>query len=164
MLTPEEQANLDAAAPLAIATEASSKVPAALTLAQWALESEWGAKMPPGSNNPFGIKALPGQPAVQAETTEVIGGTPEQEQQPFRQFSSLAEAFEDHAVLLSTGKPYRAAFNRYLVDGDAQTYLRVMCAYYSTSPSYYVTLTQMIANPHIVAALQAARAQPPAES
>ena len=39
--------------------------------AQWAVESAWGASMPPGSNNPFGIKAAGGQPAVESLTREV---------------------------------------------------------------------------------------------
>ena len=33
-------------------------VPASVTLAQWVVESAWGAAVPPGSNNPFGIKAI----------------------------------------------------------------------------------------------------------
>ena len=37
-------------------------IPPSITLAQWIVESAWGAAMPPDSNNPFGIKALEGQP------------------------------------------------------------------------------------------------------
>ncbi len=36
-------------------------IPASITLAQWIVESAWGAAMPPASNNPFGIKG-PGLP------------------------------------------------------------------------------------------------------
>ena len=50
------------------------KIPASVTLAQWALESGWGKHTPPGSNNPFGIKAIGDQPAVESPTREVING------------------------------------------------------------------------------------------
>ena len=43
------------------AAKASRKrwgIPPSITLAQWIVESAWGAAMPPDSNNPFGIKAL----------------------------------------------------------------------------------------------------------
>src|SRR5215475_11725970 len=50
------------------------KIPASVTLAQWALESGWGRKMPLGSNNPFGIKAASGQAFVEAITREHING------------------------------------------------------------------------------------------
>src|SRR3954451_14996587 len=41
----------------AIVSHRRWNVPASVTLAQWVVESAWGASMPPGSNNPFGIKA-----------------------------------------------------------------------------------------------------------
>ncbi len=44
------------------------------SIAQFALESGWGAHMPPGSNNPFGVKDFHNADAVWAMTTEVIGG------------------------------------------------------------------------------------------
>ena len=49
-------------------------MPASITVAQWAVESAWGAAMPPGSNNPFGIKALASQDAVESPTNEVLDG------------------------------------------------------------------------------------------
>lgn len=157
MLTPEEQSNLDAAAPMAVQTENSSQVPASLTLAQWALESGWGLKMPPGSNDPFGIKAVGQQPAVTADTHEFIGGREVEEPQAFRQFSSLQEAFDDHARLLSTGRPYVDAFQQYLTDRDVTAYVRAISAHYSTSPTYFLNISSMMRNSHIVAALDAAR-------
>ena len=42
----------------AVASRRKWTVPASITIAQWAVESAWGASMPPGSNNPFGIKAV----------------------------------------------------------------------------------------------------------
>jgi len=75
------------------------KIPASVTLAQWALESDWGRKMPIGSNNPFGIKAC-----VEARTREVIHGETVFIVARFRKFGSMAEAFEQHARLLATSE------------------------------------------------------------
>ena len=47
----------DAVIRAAQASQTRWGIPASVTLAQWALESAWGSRMPPGSNNPFGIKA-----------------------------------------------------------------------------------------------------------
>ena len=58
----------------AVASRKKWTVPASVTVAQWAVESAWGAAMPPGSNNPFGIKAVGDQPAVESPTREVIKG------------------------------------------------------------------------------------------
>ena len=69
-------------------------VPASVTLAQWIVESAWGSAMPPDSNNPFGIKALETQPAVESETREVIDGKVIITTARFRRFDSLSEAFE----------------------------------------------------------------------
>src|SRR5258708_16164896 len=44
------------------------RVPASITLAQWIVESAWGAAMPPDSNNPFAIKATSTHPPVDAAT------------------------------------------------------------------------------------------------
>jgi len=54
--------------------QAAYGVPASVTLAQWALESDYGQHMPQGSNNPFGIKAKPGQDSVMARPSEYVGG------------------------------------------------------------------------------------------
>ncbi|MBK8256594.1 MAG: glucosaminidase domain-containing protein [Polyangiaceae bacterium] len=79
-------------------------VPASITLAQWALESGWGKKMPAGSNNPFGIKAVGNQPGVDAVTKEDYGHGKVTVTQRFRKFDSLSDAFKEHARLLSEGK------------------------------------------------------------
>ena len=66
------------------ASQTKWSVPASISIAQWAIESGYGAHMPPASNNPFGIKARPGQPSVEAMTAEYIGGRTIHLMQPFR--------------------------------------------------------------------------------
>ena len=51
----------------AVASRRRWTVPASVTVAQWAVESAWGGSMPPGSNNPFGIKAI-GEPASRGKS------------------------------------------------------------------------------------------------
>ena len=72
----------------AIASWKHWKVPASVTLAQWVVESAWGAAMPPGSNNPFGIKATEQQPGVDSGTHEVVNGETITITARFRRFDS----------------------------------------------------------------------------
>lgn len=107
--------------------------PASVAIAQWEIESGWGSHMPPGSNNPFGIKALKGQPHVDAMTTEYIGGRFVRMPQPFRKFATLTEAFVDHGRLLSQASPYataRAALP------DVRKFVVEMAKRYATDPGY----------------------------
>jgi flagellum-specific peptidoglycan hydrolase FlgJ len=116
-------------------------VPASVTIAQWAIESSYGAHMPQGSNNPFGIKARPDQPSVSAMTAEVIHGRTIHLPQPFRKFSSLIEAFELHGQLLHDGRPYRHAMT---LAGDADAFANALTGIYATDPHYGRSLTALM--------------------
>lgn len=118
-------------------------IPASITLAQWIVESAWGAAMPPDSNNPFGIKALEGQPAVESETREVIDGKVVTMVARFRRFASMSEAFELHGKLLSTGSPYRAAME---VVKDPDRFADALTGVYATDPQYGTTLKWVMEN------------------
>lgn len=125
----------------ACASQARWDVPASVCLAQWALESAWGRAMPPRSNNPFGIKARPGEPAVVAMTREVIDGTPVRLPQRFRRFPDLAAAFAAHGRLLATGPAYAAAR---AVRRDGRAFARALQGRYATDPDYAAKLTALI--------------------
>ena len=66
-------------------------IPASITIAQWALESGWGKHLPPGSNNPFGIKAVGDEPYVISSTQEAENGRTIIIDAKFRKFDSIAE-------------------------------------------------------------------------
>ena len=119
------------------------RVPAAVTLAQWIVESAWGASMPPGSNNPFGIKAVGDQPAVDAATREVVNGSDIQITAKFRRFDSLADAFDLHGKLLATAAPYRVAMTL-VTDPDA--FADALTGVYATDPQYGFTLKWVMHN------------------
>jgi hypothetical protein len=118
-------------------------VPASITLAQWIVESAWGSAMPPDSNNPFGIKALDSQPAVESETREVVDGKVVTIIARFRRFANLAEAFEMHGKLLATGSPYQAART---VMQDPDRFAEALTGVYATDPQYGETLKWVMEN------------------
>lgn len=118
------------------AAEAAAKkygIPAAVSLAQFQLESGGGKHMPTGSNNPFGIKARKGEEYVEAITTEVINGRSQRMSQHFRKFKSMTEAFEQHARLLATSPRYAKA--RQFVN-DPGKFADALTGVYATDPNY----------------------------
>lgn len=126
----------------ALAAQQKYGVPAAVTLGQYGLESGFGKQMPAGSNNPFGIKAAPGQPYVEAQTTEFINGVAKRVTQRFAKYPSLAKAFDAHAKLLATGKAFADA--RRHAD-DPMAYAAALTGKYATDPQYGAKLQAMIA-------------------
>ena len=127
----------------AVASEKKYGIPAQVTYAQWALESGHGQHMPAGSNNPFGIKATPGQPYVEAMTTEHIGGRDVRVLAKFAKYASIGAAFDAHAKLLANSPAYAGARK---FAGDPAAYANALTGVYATDPSYGGKLTSMMAS------------------
>lgn len=127
----------------AIASRHRWNVPASVTLAQWVVESAWGASVPPGSNNPFGIKALAEQPAVESLTREVENGDDVTVLAKFRKFDSIAQAFDEHGRLLATASPYRTAMQQVQ---NPEAFADALTGVYATDPKYGFTLKWVIQN------------------
>jgi hypothetical protein len=127
----------------AIASRMKWTVPASVTVAQWAVESAWGASMPPGSNNPFGIKAIGDQPAVESPTREVINGESITITARFRMFNSLTQAFEEHGRLLATAPAYRDAMKQV---ANPEAFADALTGVYATDPNYGFTLKWVMEN------------------
>jgi hypothetical protein len=121
----------------AVASRRRWGVPAAITLAQWVVESAWGAAMPPGSNNPFGIKATGDQPAVESLTHEVVNGETVTITAKFLAFDSIASAFDAHGRLLATRPAYKAAMQ---LAQNAEAFADALTGVYATDPNYGTTL------------------------
>jgi flagellum-specific peptidoglycan hydrolase FlgJ len=117
------------------------KIPASVTLAQWALESDWGKAMPEGSNNPFGIKARASDPFVEAQTREVIDGQDVTIVAKFRRFASLNEAFGQHGRLLATAGAY---FYARTLAGNPDAFADALTGVYATDPNYGESLKKMM--------------------
>jgi hypothetical protein len=118
-------------------------VPASVTLAQWVVESAWGAAMPPSSNNPFGIKASADQPFVESPTREVVDGNSVTVTARFRKFDSVTDAFEQHGKLLATATVYKAAM---ALAQDPDAFADALTGVYATDPQYGFTLKWVIHN------------------
>lgn len=154
MLNPTQLANLRSAAAAAIK---AGNIPPELTVSQWALESGWGAHQP--GNNPFGIKARPGEPFTRKMTTEFIKGKRVHLEQDFASFPTLADAFARHNDLIRNGVPYHQAMVQYQVDGDIPALIRGVAERYATDPDYADKILRMSQRGDIRAAIDKARIQ-----
>lgn len=115
-------------------------IPASITLAQFALESGYGKHMPRGSNNPFGIKAKPGEPFVLADTWEQDrSGRKFVIKAKFRKYNSVSEAFTDHARLLN--QPVYAHARR---AGSSDEFADRLTGVYATDRKYGEKLKAVI--------------------
>lgn len=155
MLTPSQLERLSAAAKAACACEASTRLPAEITVAQWALESGWVASAP--GNNCFGIKAYPGCQVQQFLAQEVIAGERTTLTLEFAAFDSLQACFEKHARLITCGAPYSRALAHYMAGRDLVLLIGEVAPAYATDPSYASKLRAAISMQEVQAALKLAR-------
>lgn len=174
---------LPALAQAAVACERNTGLPAEISLAQAAIESGWLAKAP--GNNCFGIKASSTSPLRQLlRTTEWFtpgerarflalgdGRTADLVQPPrsdakgrqkysvmdyFAAYSDLAGCFTDHARLITTGRPYQAAWTAFQGHHSWQQLLSDIGPIYATAPNYAANVMAIISD-DVSAALQSAR-------
>lgn len=123
------------------ASEKKTGVPAVVSMAQWILESGWGAHSP--GNNPFGMKVRAGMndPYTSLPTREVVNGKSVTMIQKFRKFDSLEDAFEAHALLISTAPVYKEAMAAL---PDVDRFISLMAKRYATAPDYATQIKGLI--------------------
>jgi flagellar protein FlgJ len=118
-------------------------------LAQAALETGWGQRMPrnadgSSSYNMFGIKAgdeWSGARAA-ADTMEVVNGVATPRHTAFRAYGSIEESVNDFAKLLANSPRYKEAL---AAGGDAQAYIAgIGKSGYATDPDYANKLNQIL--------------------
>ncbi|HMK86640.1 MAG TPA: glucosaminidase domain-containing protein [Steroidobacteraceae bacterium] len=129
-------------------------------LAQAALETSWGQRMPrkadgSSSLNLFGVKA--GEdwagPRAVAESVEVDGGVATQRRTTFRAYSSIEESVEDFTRLLASSPRYQQAL---AAGDDAEAYVRrIGESGYATDPKYGDKLSGVLASGPLRSALDA---------
>jgi flagellar protein FlgJ len=129
-------------------------------LAQAALETGWGQRMPRtadgnSSLNLFGVKAgsdWNGARAV-ADTMEISGGVAKQTRTAFRAYGSIEESVGDFARLLTSSPRYREAV---AAGGNARAYVESIArAGYATDPQYANKLNEVLNSGTLQAALGA---------
>lgn len=119
-------------------------------LAQAALETGWGERLPRGadgqpSHNLFGIKAHGWSGAVaRVPTLEFRDGALQRETADFRVYGSYAEAFDDYARFLTENPRYRQA----LAADDAAGFAHgLQAAGYATDPAYAAKILRLMDSP-----------------
>ncbi len=129
------------------ASQAACGWPASITIAQFCAESAWGTKIIPGSNNPFNIKAVPGQPFVMSTTHEFVNGQEVAEDDAFAAYPTLADGFTAYGRLVTTSAFY-AHVRVHLPDIEATCMAlgggTPQLPSFSTNPDYGTTLMQII--------------------
>ena len=121
---------------IAAALEVQTGCPAQLLIAQWAVESDWGAK-PAGHANYFGVKkADRHRKCCTVTTREVVNGRSVVQKIEFADYDSLEDSCRDYAWLITNGEPYRAAWERYRNGRDLNTLIAAVAQVYATDPNY----------------------------
>ncbi len=129
------------------ASQAKWGIPAAISLAQYGIESAWGTREPPGSNNGFGIKAVAGQPSITVPTREFEGGRYVTIDAAFAAYPSVAGAFNAHAELLATSHYYeaaRAAIAGGITEASTDAFANALTGVYATAPNYGASLIALM--------------------
>ncbi len=132
----DREERLKEVAGIAAALEKQTGCPAQLLIAQWALESEWGAK-PVGHSNYFGVKKAARHTQCCTVTThEFVNGKSVVENLEFADYNSLADSCADYAWLITIGAPYRTAWARFQQSHDLSALIASVARFYATNPDY----------------------------
>lgn len=123
-------------------SQQATGVPAAVTIAQAILESDWGKSLlATEASNFFGIKALNGPgPAgvVNMDTWEVMNGSDTVVNAAFKAYHNVFESVDDHGNFLRDNPRYSTAFQ---ADRDPREFARrINTAGYATDPAYSTKL------------------------
>jgi len=141
---------------IAVALEVECGLPAPLLIAQWAVESKWGAK-PVGQANYFGIKAHCAGKTCTVTTHEAIDGALVPCQQTFADYGSLEESCRDYAWLITKGVPYRQAWREYQAGRDLPRLIAAVAGTYATNPNYAGLVSTVACQKNVADAVAAAR-------
>jgi len=155
--TDGRQERLQQIAKIAVALEAQTGCPAAMLIAQWALESKWGEK-PVGHFNCFGIKkADRHDKSCTVTTREVVRGKAVVLKLEFADYDSLEDACKDYAWLITSGAPYHQAWMRYLRDRNLNALIAAIAGTYATDPNYAHLAAAIADQANVAQAIAAAR-------
>ena len=157
MSTPNRNILLAEIARIAVRIERETRVPAKMLIAQWAVESEWGAE-PIGLYNVFGIKCASRHDICRQVTThEVVKGKRVKVVQMFADFPSLEAACRDYAWIISHGAAYRPYWDSFLQTGNVDPLIAGVAKRYATDPNYACLVTTISKQRNVAAAIAEAR-------
>lgn len=131
--------------PAALEIERTQGIPAAVILAQAALESSYGKKAI-GTYNIFGIKGKGSDGTVEVTTHEYVKGVRQKVKEPFAKFASYGEALKRHAEVFYNGR-----YNRALPHLNApKSFARSIQGIYATDPRYAQKLVAIMRSQDLI--------------
>ncbi len=133
---------IDRYASYAIESQKQTGVPASVTLAQAALESNWG-KSAPGYNF-FGVKGTGPAGSQSLKTWEVVDGKKITVSADFRKYNNPAESFVDHANVIANSRYLKQAMDHTDSPFAFIESLQSGKAKYATDPDYVKKITSII--------------------
>lgn len=118
----------------ALRVSAKSGFPAGVTVAQAALESNWGqSQLSRTANNYFGLKAHGKHPAMEFRTCEFGEKGESSVISKFAVYTSMDECFECRDRLVADGSAYESARE---AKTDPERFVREMAKHWATDPKY----------------------------
>ncbi len=130
-------------------------------IAQWAIESAWGAK-PVGHANYFGIKKADRHTkCCTVATREVVNGKTVIENLEFADYDSLEASCRDYAWLITHGAPYHAAWEEYQQGHELRVLIAEVARDYATDPNYAALVNAITRQTNVVQAMGVARRHEP---
>ncbi len=149
---------LEAASAAARASSATSGLPAGVTVAQAALESNFGqSRLSREANNYFGIKAHGTHPWIELPTWEVVDGLPMRTRARFARYESMEACFADRDQIILRATCYdeaRAAI------ADPGAFIRALAKHWATDPRYADKLLRIYSENHLERISQSAMRDP----
>lgn len=125
---------LVAATRAALAASGASGFPPGITVAQAALESNWGqSQLARDASNYFGIKAHGAQASVAYPTFEHVNGRDVRVSAAFARYASMEECFADRDRIIATAHSYAQAR---ACRADPEAFARALATHWATDPQY----------------------------
>lgn len=151
------QERLNEIAGIAVKLEGETGLPAQLIVAQWAVESEWGAK-PAGHANYYGIKKADRNPkCCKVETHETINGKDVIQDLEFSDYDSLADSARDYAWLITHGTPYAGAWAAFQANHNLVQFVFDIAHVYATGAGYAKLAVAISQQSNVQSAIRVAR-------
>ncbi len=142
---------------LGVRLETETGLPVRLLIAQWSVESDWGAQ-PVGHSNYFGMKkAARHTKSCITPTHELVNGKSEPRTLEFADYDSLEESARDYTWLITHGAPYAEAWSAYKAGGNFTALVRAVMAKYATA-KYGDLAVQIASQDNVSQAIAEARA------
>jgi flagellum-specific peptidoglycan hydrolase FlgJ len=177
------ETRLNEVARIAVRLEQETGCPAQLMIAQWAIESAWGAK-PVGHANYFGLKRASRHSRwctvateevftpAQLETwnhqhasnpAKVISAVSDAQlrveiDDEFADYDSLDDSCQDYAWLITKGEPYQQAWQQYQRNNILTELIARVAWAYATDPAYGSLAVKVANQPNVAAAISTAKA------